>query len=178
VDRGGDVGDCGSGLERDRVGGAVAIVPQVDADQVDQLPDRPPQPIQAGLVQDRDGNDRQPENRGSQPIEGSCGRFVLLRAHDQRGQVDPGADHLGANLEQRVGGGAEIVAVEDRVGTTQHAEQRSPPASILAGAGDKSRDLHQLDQHATDARQDGDRPQRRERVVADLDLRLGEGLEQ
>ena len=76
-----------------------------------------------------------------------------------------------------VGGSAWRGAVDDRVGRAQDAEQRPAPTTVLGGAADEPRDLHQLDEHAPDARQRRDRAQGGERVVAGLDLDLGQRLE-
>ena len=75
------------------------------------------------------------------------------------------------------GVGARPGAVDDRVRRAEHAEQRAPAATVLVGALDQARDLDQLDQHAADPRERGNRAQGRERVVAGPDLDLGQRLE-
>ena len=51
-------------------------------------------------------------------------------------------------------------------------------ASVFVGAGNEAGYLDELHQDAADARQRGYGPQRGEGVVGDLDLDMGEGLEQ
>ena len=68
-------------------------------------------------------------------------------------------------------------AVDDRVGRPQDAEQRPAAAAVLGRAADEPGDLDELDEHAADPGQGGDGTQRRERVVAGLDLDLGERLQ-
>ena len=74
--------------------------------------------------------------------------------------------------------GARAGAVDDRVGRAQDAEQRPAAAAVLGRALDQPRDLDELDEDAADPGQRRDRAQRRERVVAGLDLDLGQGLEE
>ena len=68
-------------------------------------------------------------------------------------------------------------AVDDRVGGAEDAEQRPSATAVLVRALDEPRDLDELDEHAADPGERRDRPERRERVVAGLDLDLGQRLE-
>ena len=69
-------------------------------------------------------------------------------------------------------------AVDDRIGRAQHAEQRPAATAVVGRTLDEPGDLDQLHQHAADARQRRHRPQRRERVVAGLDLDLRQRLQE
>src|SRR5437763_1649003 len=49
---------------------------------------------------------------------------------------------------------------------------------VLGGPLDQARDLHELDEHAAEARRRGDGPRRGERIVAGADLDRGESLQE
>jgi hypothetical protein len=68
-------------------------------------------------------------------------------------------------------------AVHDRVGPAQDAQERASTTPIVGRAADEPGDLDELHEHATDPGQGRHRAQRRERVVAGLDLDIGQGLE-
>jgi hypothetical protein len=60
----------------------------------------------------------------------------------------------------------------------RNAEQCAAAATVLGCALDQAGDLDELHEHAADPRQGGDRAQGGERVVAGLDLDLGQRLQQ
>ena len=67
---------------------------------------------------------------------------------------------------------------DDRVDRPEHAEERPSAAAIVGRAGDEPRDLDELDEDAADPGQRGHGAERRERVVAGLDLDLGQRLQE
>ena len=69
-------------------------------------------------------------------------------------------------------------AEDDRVRVAEDAEQRPAAATVLVGALDQPRDLDELHEHAADPRQRGHGAQRREGVVARLDLDVRERLQE
>ena len=79
---------------------------------------------------------------------------------------------------QAVERGRAVVAEHHRVGAAQHSQQRAAAAAVLVCALDQARDLHQLNEHAAQPRQRRHRLERRERVVACLDLDRRQRLEQ
>ena len=89
----------------------------------------------------------------------------------------PASVDLGANGPKLVGVGVGARAVDDRVGRAKDAEQRPAAAAVVVGAFDQPGDLDELDEDAADPGQRRDRAERRERVVAGLDLDLGQRLE-
>ena len=91
--------------------------------------------------------------------------------------VDAGERDLGQDRRELVGIGVGPGAVDDRVGRAEDTEQRPSATPVVGGALDEPRDLDKLDEDAPDPGERRDRPQRRERVVARLDLDLGKRLE-
>ena len=70
------------------------------------------------------------------------------------------------------------VAEDDAVGVAEHAEERSAAAPVLVRTLDQAGDLDELHQHPADPRQRRHGPERREGVVARLDLDLRQRLQQ
>ena len=112
-------------------------------------------------------------NAAAQPLDG------LRRAPRRRGSPRgrpasrcPASVDLGANGPKLVGIGVGAGAVDDRVGRAEHAEQRPAAAAVLGRALDQPGDLDELDEDAADPGERRDRAERRERVVAGLDLDL------
>ena len=83
-----------------------------------------------------------------------------------------------STVSSSVGSPIGAHAVDDRVGRAKDTEQRPPAPAIVARAGNQARDLDELHEHAADPRQRRHRPERREGVIARLDLDLGQRLEQ
>ena len=108
----------------------------------------------------------------------STGGLVGARRGEDGRLVDAGQGDLGEDGLELGRIAARAAAVDDRVDRAQDAEQRPAAAPIVRGAADQARDLDQLDEHAADPGQRRHRPERGERVVAGLDLDLGQRLEQ
>ena len=132
--------------------------------------------LDALVVEHGYGDDLQPER--PQPLEDCLVRLVHLRGRQDRGPLDAGGAHLRHHVLQLVRVGRGVVAEDDGVGAAQHAEQRAAAAPVFACACDEPRNLDQLHEHAADARQCRHRPRGRERVVARLDLNVGQRLQQ
>ena len=105
-------------------------------------------------------------------------RLVRSRRREERRLLDAGERDFGDDRLELARVGVRARAVDDRVGRSEDAEQRPSPTPVLGRALDQPGDLHELHEHATDPGQRRDRPERRERVVARLDLDLAERLEQ
>ena len=138
-------------VERHRVGVLLAGTAREDTDQARQVPDLVAQRVEPLVVQDRDAEHAEVRRRGAQPVE----RFVRVRAglvelrgQQQRRLLDAGRGNLREDVFERAHRRGRLVAVDDGVGASQHAEQRPSPAAVLGGAGDQSGDLDQLDQDA------------------------------
>ena len=170
--------DGGAGVERERLRVGRAVGPQVDPYQAGQAPDR--------LAEGVERRPRRGRTPGARPaperplVNGRSPRPAPRRRASRRGtpasrcpRARPPRD--GAQLG---GIGVRPGAVDDRVGRAEDAQQRAATAPVLRGARDEPGDLYELDEHAADPGQRRHRPERRERVVARLDLDLREGLEQ
>ncbi len=70
------------------------------------------------------------------------------------------------------------MAEHHSVRATQHSEQRTSTPTVLACPLDQTRYLHKLHEHTTDTRQRGHRSERGKGIVADLDLNVGERVQQ
>ena len=76
------------------------------------------------------------------------------------------------------GGRSARPQYDDGVGVAEHAEERHGHRRGPRARPRSARDLHELDEHAADPRERRDRAQRRERVVAGLDLDVRERLQE
>ena len=112
--------------------------------------------------------------RGAEPGDHVRRRLVGSGDREDRRPVDA---RLGDFAEDgtdlgRIGAGPG--AVDDGVRGTEDAEERAATAAVVGRPADEPGDLDELDEDATDARQGGHGTERREGVVAGLDLDVGQ----
>ena len=131
------------------------------------------------FVEDRHGHDREVRKRAPRVASIAPGR-PRRRGSTARtaGLSMPAAPPRRRTVASSPGSAPARRAVDDRIGRAKDAEQRPATAAIVGGALDQPRDLDELDEDAADPRQRRNRAERRERVVAGLDLDLGQRLEE
>ena len=160
--------------ERERLVVDEPVTPRVDADQAREAPDRLAQPLEAPVVEDGDRDHL--HVRGGAEI--GLLHLVGLRERKERGLLDPRGRNLQPDDVERGGRLVGGTAEHDAVRVSEHAEERAAAAAVVVGALDQPGYLHELHEHAPDPRQRGYRPERREGVVARLDLDLRQRLQQ
>ena len=174
----GHVGHGRTGVERERLLVRRAVLAQPHADQAGQAP-RPRRRTRRGTLRPAP----KPERRGDRGRRAASrsiapgGASSACVAARNAGLSIPAAATSARTASSSVTSPVRANAVHDRVGATEHAEQRPATATVVRGALDEPRDLHELDKDAPDPGQRRHRAERRERVVAGLDLDLGQRLE-
>ena len=161
----------GSGVDR-------AVLPQAHPDQAGQRPHGGPERVERRLVEHRHAQDAASSGTPRQTPDGAVLGLVGARRREEGRLLDAGLGDLVDDDRELGRIGARPAAVDDRVDRPQHAEQRPAAAPVVGRTADQPGDLDELDEDAADPGQRRHRPERRERVVAGLDLDLGQGLEQ
>jgi hypothetical protein len=132
-------------------------VAQVNADQARELPQGFFACGQALVVDDGDADDGEVGYRGLQRCEGLFVGFVHFGDSEHRWQVNPCERYFVAYVLQRGSGCANILAIDNGIGTAQDAEEGATSATVLIGTCNEPWNLDELDGYPADACQGGDR---------------------
>ena len=133
--------------------------PKADPNQARQLPQRPSEPLEAGVVEDRDTDRGKLCSPGDFRDDGRIG-LVELRHRDERPLLDPRCMKLRPHHAQRLHRLGRGLAENHGVRPAEDAEQRAAATAIVVSACDEARDLDELHQQATDTRERRHRPLR------------------